>query len=62
MLINMNGVNAECGLFPSCDGKKTQVEVQSLADALIGVVVVAVVPIQLVSIANAVPHLFDPQH
>lgn len=48
--------------FHRATAKKTRAEVQSLADALIGVVVVAVVPVQLVSIADSVPHLFFPQH
>lgn len=45
-----------------CDSRCAQAKASppSLADALIGVVVVAVVSIQLLSTANPVPHLFDP--
>lgn len=34
----------------------------SLADALVGVVVVAVVCIQLLGTAHSITHLFYPQH
>lgn len=47
---------------PSSYSRFTQAESQSLANALIGVVVIAIVHVQLLSTADSIPHLFDPQH